>query len=52
VVVVGKLHASEEFNGRHTGATLRHVVPKVDGMIEGHRPEVEVGLTRPVNDGV
>ena len=52
VIVVGKLHAGEEFNGRHTGATLGHVVPKVDGMIEGHRPEVEAGITRPVNDGV
>jgi hypothetical protein len=52
VIVVGKLHAGEEFNGRHTGTTLKHVVPKVDGMIEGHRPEVKSGLTRPVNDGV
>jgi hypothetical protein len=52
VIVVGKLHAGKEFNRRHTGATLRHVVPKVDGMIEGHRSEVEADLTRPVNDGV
>jgi hypothetical protein len=52
VIVVGKLHAGEEFNGRHMGATLGHVVSKVDGMIKGHRPEVEAGLTRPVNDGV
>jgi hypothetical protein len=50
VIVVGELHASEELDWRQTRATLRHVVPKVDGMVEGHRPEVESSFARPVNN--
>lgn len=52
VVVVGKFHAGEELDGRHTGATFGHIVPEVDGMVKGHRPEVKASLAWPVDDGM
>jgi hypothetical protein len=50
VVVVGKFHTGEELDGRHAGATFGHIVPEVDGMFKGHRPEVKASLAWPVDD--
>jgi hypothetical protein len=42
----------EEVVGRDSSRLGRHVVPEVDGLLHGHRPQLRVGDLRPMNRSV
>jgi hypothetical protein len=49
MAVGAKTGTAEDLDGSETSEFLWHMIPQIDGMIKGKRPEVKSGLSRPMD---